>query len=174
MPVRLDVASDWKATDWLGIVTAGMLWTSVCLGMHFDESIGRLAQQIRQVAQLECCTDGVGGQEPMVQSLRESVAELKRLEVDIKGAARAGGETKWDKEEEDGRWRDRPAKLHPIIPELPPDFRLTNDIEMLTQLVLGQGQSHKRAVGFFGMGGAQTLHPHRRSLRPQFPPTVCA
>ena len=45
-------------------------------------------------------------------SIADSVAELKRLEVDIKGAARAS-KTKWS-DDGDGKWRVQPARLHAI------------------------------------------------------------
>eukprot|EP01052_Picozoa_sp_SAG31_P019855 SAG31_NODE_1466_length_8227_cov_10.254675_2_plen_1008_part_00 len=79
------------------------------------------------------------------------MAELKRLQVDIKGADLA--KRRSADNEEDSSWRDKPARLHAIVPELPEDFRLTNDITMLTQIVLATGETRKRTVGFYGMGG---------------------
>ena len=142
VPVRLEIDPDWRATDWLGIVTAGMLWTSVHLDDHFDCSVEKLVQVIMSAAQLES-TGAV--------AKVELVSELKRLDVDIKGATRVGN-TAWD-DETDESWRDQPARLNSIIPDLPDDFRLTNDIAELTRLVRAQGQNQKRAIGFFGMGG---------------------
>eukprot|EP01051_Picozoa_sp_SAG22_P012404 SAG22_NODE_1287_length_4872_cov_2.731615_3_plen_170_part_00 len=165
---------------------------AISLDSHFEAGVGQLAQQIQQATQLECtgAHDEAGGLLDLAaaaapqQSVAESVAELKRLEVDIKGAARAntgGGKSTWD-DDGDGSssWQDQPARLHSIIPEyvvqdcnsaplplrmssksfpvcvldhrLPEDFRLTNDITMLTQLVLGQGKKTKGTVGFYGMG----------------------
>ena len=63
----------------------------------------------------------------------ELVSELKRLDNDLTTAANA------HKHNVAGVDVDAPAKLHSIIPELPPDFRLSNDIKTLTKLILNKG-----------------------------------
>lgn len=153
MPIRLEIDANWRATDWLGIVTAGMLWTSVCLTDNFEGSVAKVVQQIQSVAQLDFDDSGGGSaaSADTGEEKTEMVSELHRLRTDMAAAARVGS-TQWA-DEGDAQWKDQPARLHSIIPELPNDFRLTNDIETLTQLVLGQGKTHKRAVGFYGMGG---------------------
>ena len=91
-----------------------MLWTSVSLEppAQFEQSVDKLVQTV-----LVSVPDAVAGAGPaLVQA--ELVSELERLNNDITAAGKTERVT-----DSGDAWQDEPARLHSIIPELPPDFR---------------------------------------------------
>eukprot|EP01047_Picozoa_sp_COSAG01_P093162 COSAG01_NODE_24361_length_781_cov_54.274194_1_plen_103_part_10 len=48
VPVMLE--KDWKASDWLGIITAGALWVPLFPGDTFEQGIDNLVDQIAAAA----------------------------------------------------------------------------------------------------------------------------
>jgi hypothetical protein len=85
---------EWKATGWLGIVTAGALWTPFFEQDKFDVNLRSLVQQIqRHVADPEAPTDeeGYDDDEEEAFTVLDRAKELKRLEEDLTGEVKPDG-----------------------------------------------------------------------------------
>ena len=91
VPVLLE-PEPWRATGWLGIVTAGLLWVPLSDNESFDECIEAIATQIQRAAPEQFAGAGQhvmsadGGEtedELEVVPAEEVVAELSRLQRDL-------------------------------------------------------------------------------------------
>eukprot|EP01047_Picozoa_sp_COSAG01_P016073 COSAG01_NODE_815_length_13388_cov_9.880211_4_plen_214_part_00 len=171
-----DGTTSWKASGWLGIVTAGMLWTPL-IGDEFEASIDQIVQQIRAVIPPEILedsdsdadsdadvdadtdTDGtvhpgyssVGAARPLTASM-DTKAELERLRSELMATS-----TKRVKPVgSDQHLFDAHglAAVPTQVPELPRNYRSTEAIRKLRlHLTTDESLTKVKRVGFFGMGG---------------------
>jgi hypothetical protein len=152
VPVKLE--QDWNASDWLGIITAGALWTPLYgpVGADFEQSVTSLVEQVRRVA-------GAGGAEGFSMegaattmpgaddgdefSVAEMREELERLRAESGEARRAPPTAKG---------RDGQAIIPATVPEVPEGgLMVSGAMHALVDMVVSPAS--KRLCGFFGMGG---------------------
>jgi hypothetical protein len=151
--------ADWKASGWLGIVTAGCLWTP--LSSDFERSADDIVQQIKAVVPKETMTrwESIGhGSWPtsnMGSTLQpevfsktdvqaETIAELSRLKSELDAATNRGkhvvaGTPMFDP--------DLPAEVPTPVPQLPRDFQETVAIRELRKMLTTD--SGPQRVGFW-------------------------
>eukprot|EP01045_Picozoa_sp_COSAG04_P006490 COSAG04_NODE_320_length_16877_cov_26.485401_1_plen_4766_part_00 len=140
----------WRASGWLGLLTAGSLWTRLTDESQFDDSVRQLHEQIQKVVgaadadeEAETVTD-----EPEVTP-DEAKDELERLRDDLgkNESQSAAGPVLADP--------SQPATIPAGVPNLPAKFQPTTQIAELTRLVLSTSASDlaMHRVGFWGMGG---------------------
>eukprot|EP01048_Picozoa_sp_COSAG05_P015061 COSAG05_NODE_1770_length_4114_cov_1.871113_2_plen_673_part_00 len=137
-PVKME--QEWNASDWLGIITAGSLWTPLYSDtVDFEQNIASLVQQIKCVAGVaEAAMVEGSGDEFSVGEMRE---ELERLRMD--GAQKLS---------RNAIQIDGKAVLPAVIPEVPEGGLIVSDaMHKLVDTVCSL--TSKRRCGFFGMGG---------------------
>ena len=143
----------WRPTGWLGLVVAGTLWSPISAD-DFDGGVAALVSQIKKsvptdaIAEEDDDTGHVTGDE-----LR---AELARLHADLQGGHGNGNGNGADGHEPEAATFDssKPAVLPTNVPSLPGDYRETDAVAELREiLLLEKGDANFRTrVGFFGMG----------------------
>ena len=152
LPVMME-GSGWRPSAWLGIITAGALWTRLSDESQFEDSVRQLHGQIQRVLMdqpQDDTTVETDDEEVLDVSLGEAAEELHRLRDTLQEpqAQSSAAPVLADP--------SQPASLPAGVPSLPPKFQTTQQIEELTQLVLSTcaGDLTKpRQVGFWGMGG---------------------
>jgi hypothetical protein len=146
VPVMLE--KDWKASDWLGIITAGALWVPLFPGDTFEQGIDNLVDQIAAAAgtiNMEMMTDAEATDAAEADSgdlfsLKEMRQELERLRADDAQpthhvAVADGGQ----------------CVLPAVVPELLEDcFVASDSMHTLVDTVLSPTT---RRCGFWGTGG---------------------
>ena len=147
VPVVME-GSGWRASGWLGILTAGALWTRLSDESAFDENVRQLHGQIQQVVGAAPEIEEVSDEG--TATAREVSEELERLREDLDTKAesqKAGATVLADP--------SQPATIPAGVPKLPPKFQTTEQIEELTRLVLSTDapDMSMSRVGFWGMGG---------------------
>jgi len=143
----------WKATSWLGLVTAGSLWTPLFEEENFETNVRMLHEQLLKIIGGSSCNgssdtseesgDMVGGS----TSPSEAKEELERLRESQTATQSAVLMVLADP--------TQPATMPAGVPQLPARFQPTEQIRELTRLVLSTTSTDmaKPRVGFFGMGG---------------------
>ena len=162
-------ANGYKASGWLGVVTAGLLWVPL---YDVKAGIEQLCQQIHiampgEAAATDSATaqgsdrDGVGGVDSGVEnqatslfSVEEMREELLRLRADLAAAASskatrplaavAGG----------------PCPLPAGVPELPANLRVSPEMQQLALALLSPNSTTSRC-SFVGMGVRADTFSHK-------------
>ena len=144
VPVMLSDDPKWKASGWLGIVTAGALWTPLDLA-DFENSVDRIASQVKMVAITEKEETGASEGSDAVK------AELKRLREDLEAATSRSRGVDLSKPAFDP---SQPAVVPQPVPQLPKDFRETDAIVQLRRLLTATRKNTGTVarIGFWGMG----------------------
>ncbi len=121
------------ASGWLGILTAGLLWTRLWNPTTFLEDMDSLVEQIAQSTEPELDPETLSSD----ASADEVKSELLRLREDGKVPSANGSES-------------TEALVPTLVPALPVGVLVTSEMEdLLSRLI----ESDKKRVGFCGMGG---------------------
>lgn len=132
----------WRASEWLGLVTAGSLWTQMTDPSQLEHNTRQLYDQIAKVLRSTHRDDDEDSHECGVSG-SDAKEELERLRISQEAMLTTVDASCFD--------TDAPAVLHVGVPELPPGFRRTKIIDELSQhLVHNAKPVH---CGFFGQGG---------------------
>ena len=139
--------SGWRASGYLGIITAGALWTRLSDESQFEENIRQLHGQIQKVIGAVVPED-LGVTDEGAATASEAKEELERLRDDLVSKDDAGSAAVLADP-------SQPATVPAGVPKLPPKFQSTEQIRELTRLVLSTAARDmtKSRVGFWGMGG---------------------
>jgi hypothetical protein len=143
VPVLIEAS--YKATGWLGIVTAGALWVPLFDAATVDAGLDQLVQQIRRTVPADALLGGAGpataaGDDALFTKadLRD---ELERLRTDL--------DTSVQPADQHGACR-----LPAGVPELPIGMRVSREMEELAATLLSPDPDKAR-VGFHGMVRSQ-------------------
>jgi hypothetical protein len=145
----------WKPSGWLGICTAGCLWT-LLNDNDFDACVDQVVAQIATVAIItDDASDSTldrGANKPLHVSIADSgVAELHRLRKNIGEATARGKLTDLSAPIFDPAL---PAVVPALVPTLPWNFRETDSIVELRRLLLStRVDGTVKRIGFYGRGG---------------------
>jgi hypothetical protein len=147
VPVMMQ-GGGWRASGWLGLLTAGALWTRLTDESAFDENVWQLHGQIEKVIGATAHVEEVASDEA-VASPSEAKEELDRLRDTLQqpDAKTSVATVLADP--------SQPATIPAGVPKLPAMFQSTEQIAELTRLVLSSRAADMKMsrVGFFGMGG---------------------
>lgn len=154
----------WQASGWLGLLTAGSLWTPMHDEATFESNVRVLHGQIEQLQRQSSVSAGDMGDDAdecvaPTTVLHEATEELARLRNDlvpVTAGARPGGGGGGGTAEFVTADATQPATIPAGVPKLPVRFQSSEQIRTLTDLVLSTDSSDMALsrVGFFGMGGA--------------------
>ncbi len=158
VPVMLEErhATGWKPSDWLGVITAGLLWTPLYADSDFDQSIKGLVSQVQANIEPTVTAEGTlsPGDEDLKEeeeeeqeesrddlfSLDEMREELERLRADSRKSAAhlqmAPGEQ---------------CTLPAIVPEMRDGLVVSDSMHKLVDTVMSVTSKHR--CGFWGSGG---------------------
>jgi hypothetical protein len=158
VPVMLQ--PNWRASDWLGILTAGALWVPLHDEASIEKDIDVLYGQLLKLAPE--VSFSASSDEAFQESftLSEMRAELDNLRKEIHSTQNSDGTPEGDKV----------ATLPAEVPTLPVTFRFTADMYSLKRLLMSKASSDgntqdqtmsvtsqpsdsSHRVGAFGMGG---------------------
>lgn len=138
----------WKASGWLGLLTAGALWTPLYDDTLFEQNMNVLHQQLLKIIGL-----GASEADNFIDSTPASLAEeaqeeLSRLRDEVLVSDPLTSAVVMADPSE-------PATIPAGVPKLPARFRSTEQISELTRLVLSPSSEDMSLsrIGFFGMGG---------------------
>jgi hypothetical protein len=131
VPVMME--SGWKPSDWLGVITAGALWTPF-EDDNLAQNINNLVGQIQSV---------VGVRTEILESVNEMREELERLRDDDKKPVTLSLSD-----------NDECALPH-VIPEASSALVVSDSMHTLVQSVVSP--QSKRHCGFWGSGGSEYL-----------------
>eukprot|EP01045_Picozoa_sp_COSAG04_P004647 COSAG04_NODE_205_length_20393_cov_45.275796_13_plen_2486_part_00 len=147
IPVMME-GGGWRASGWLGLLTAGSLWTRMTDESQLEENVGQLHGQIQKVMGHHGEDDLDVGLEDIDVGPSEAKEELDRLRDDLVSRSDAANTAVLADP-------SQPATIPAGVPKLPPKFQATEQIETLTRLVLSTRASDMSMsrVGFWGMGG---------------------
>jgi hypothetical protein len=140
IPVIME--ESWKAGGWLGICTAGLLWTPLYDDTMFANHIGSVCDRVSKYFR----PGGAVAAASPVKAEREVKAvreDLDRLKENLRDE---------DTDQDNGSAETGLATLPAEVPLLPVAFRRNPEMVELKAKVLDP-QSGSR-IGFFGMGGA--------------------
>lgn len=148
IPVMME-GGGWRASGWLGLVTAGALWTSLHDPSSFDDNVRALHAQIERIMQSDTANDAVESVDVGSPLPHEATEELRRLRDDLTLTSETHGTTDASIIVSDST---QPTSLPAGIPQLPPNFRTTNQVEELLQIVLSTSADSlaKPRIGFHG------------------------
>ena len=141
MPVMM--APEYRASGWLGLLTAGSLWTPMHDKATLEQSVDGLVRQIKLAVapDSEEMIEVEHEEERLDFSVKDLRDELDRLKseqqpaVSNMTALKAAGQ---------------PAKVPAVVPRLPDGCLVSSSMEeLLEQLTTGTSSR----VGFLGMGG---------------------
>eukprot|EP01052_Picozoa_sp_SAG31_P023688 SAG31_NODE_1969_length_6771_cov_17.211331_7_plen_1242_part_01 len=150
VPVMMEAPDEsgrvWKAGGWLGIVTAGMLYTPLHDPTTFDENIQNLLRQVTiavtSQAEMEANdTSSAGGEARAEFSIDDAREELERLRVEEIPA------TATEADPADGR-----CSVPPQVAVLPAGLRVSTEMSQLRRSLLTP-VTKKTKLSFCGMGG---------------------
>jgi hypothetical protein len=131
----------WQASGWLGVLTAGSLWTPLYDAASFADNIPHLLRQIELAVNPDHMAAAEGG-----FSVSDTREELERLRKDEQPAMAMRGEGGGGFAQRSGGMCVLPAQ----VPGLPDGLRI---IPEMRQLLSSLMTSDKGRVGFCGMGG---------------------
>ena len=158
VPVMMVPAATWKASGWLGIITAGTLWTQMTDDLK--DSVDKLVLQIQRTLEnrkLTSESDTDDGDtdhsstddDELEFSVDEMRAELERLMADLRnnrpgarGSAFIAGDLS-----------NGMCVVPAGTPLLPSGLRVTVEMEGLLKALLATHGTDTTQVGFCGMGG---------------------
>ena len=153
--VMMETNPGWKPTHWLGLLTAGSLWTS----LDDDDLVGTVDNIIQQIKKAvpQSGDDRVAStlveelEEPKsVQKTQEMKDELTRLQADLEAAvSRSKPPSRASLEGKPIFEAGGLAVVPGLVPELPSDFRETDSIREIKRL-LTVNDATVRRVGFWG------------------------
>ena len=134
VPVMME-ATGWEASEWLGLVTAGLLWTPLGNGDEFAANTSQLVKHIQDAVGVEMEVE-VELEEETVDDTRQ---ELERLRDDDKkpviGLPSDGDE----------------CALSHVIPEASSALVVSDSMHLLVDAVVSADT--RRRCGFWGTGG---------------------
>jgi hypothetical protein len=138
----------WQASGWLGLLTAGSLWTTLFDDASFESDVRMLHGQIEQMLGQSLPDDDFDEISLDRPTSSEATEELVRLRDDLTATPHRAVEFAMADASE-------PANIPAGVPKLPARFQPTDKIRELTRLVLSTSDSDMAMsrVGFFGMGG---------------------
>ena len=156
------VQKNWRASDWLGIITAGALWTPISFDLKdsgdFGASVGKLVAQIQKTlvppartgtaaAQMLASSDSeLSSDEHDIDfSVAEMRDELERLKSEIEGIATKGGGG--------AAAVSALCTVPAAVPQLPVGIQISAEMTALLRSVLSSDSSDAQQIGFNGMGG---------------------
>eukprot|EP01048_Picozoa_sp_COSAG05_P015614 COSAG05_NODE_1900_length_3858_cov_2.298218_1_plen_899_part_10 len=152
VPVLME-GGGWKATSYLGLLTAGALWTPLYDEATFENNVQMLhGQLVKVIGRHAVELEGEVGLDLAV-TVSEAHEELERLREEVAAAGtQAHGTVPTAAMMSDP---SQPATIPAGVPKLPARFQPTEQILELTRLVLSTApiEMAKPRVGFFGMGG---------------------
>eukprot|EP01051_Picozoa_sp_SAG22_P015319 SAG22_NODE_1982_length_3207_cov_2.771557_3_plen_430_part_00 len=139
----------WKAGSWLGIITAGMLYTPLHDPETFDENIQNLLHQITLAVSSQADLDAADGldyeeaaETGAAFSIDDAREELERLRADETSVTAAAAEVS----------ADGVCLLPPQVSVLPEGLRVSTGMKELRQSLLTPVVK-KTKLSFCGMGG---------------------
>ena len=141
----------WRASGWLGLLTAGALWTRLHDDSTFDDNVQAVHGQIQQMLDSGIVVDEAAESvDDESLSPNEATEELARLRDDLTLTSQTQSEMGAPASVSDP---SHPATLSAGVPKLPPRFRATEQIQELIRLVLSTSAHDlaKSRVGFYGM-----------------------
>eukprot|EP01047_Picozoa_sp_COSAG01_P057792 COSAG01_NODE_6725_length_3527_cov_1.558051_2_plen_237_part_00 len=156
----------WKATGWLGLLTAGILWTRLTNSSTFEADVRSLHGQIQKAigAVAEHREDVIEEVCDGATSPSEAKEELFRLRDTLEEPSRQATVLQ-------GVMADpsQPATIPAGVPKLPARFQETQQIKELTRLVLSTSREDMAMprVGFFGMGVRTRKRPAQLITQPR-------
>jgi hypothetical protein len=121
----------YTAGSWLGILTAGLLWTPLFDPVTFDENIEQLVRQINKSVVLEDAVDDNAFSADDVKEELQRLRHASESDTDTTASAATG------------------AKLPALVPNLPVGMRVTSEMKQ----ILSRLSSSSVRVAFCGMGG---------------------
>ena len=139
IPVMM-AGGGWRPSGWLGLITAGALWTRLSSESEFEASVRQLHGQIQQalgaavLEELEVTAESAA-------SPSEAKEELERLRDDLAPLSDAASAPALADPSE-------PATIPAGVPKLPAKFQTTEQIQELTRLVLSTSASDMRRTVF--------------------------
>jgi hypothetical protein len=139
IPVMM-AGGGWRPSGWLGLITAGALWTRLSSESEFEASVRQLHGQIQQalgaavLEELEVTAESAA-------SPSEAKEELERLRDDLAPLSDAASAPALADPSE-------PATIPAGVPKLPAKFQTTEQIQQLTRLVLSTSASDMRRTVF--------------------------
>eukprot|EP01052_Picozoa_sp_SAG31_P021579 SAG31_NODE_1675_length_7552_cov_69.287228_9_plen_244_part_00 len=149
VPAMMDDPERWQATGWLGVITAGLLWTPFFYEADFALNIEALILQIKKVApdftfeneHDTSATAVVDTSNDDLFSFDELRAELQRLRADAAPANRRKSQ-----QDIDGK-----CTLPAAVPVLPTGIRVSSTMRSLVDRVLSIATNSR--LGLHGIGG---------------------
>jgi hypothetical protein len=147
VPVLVE-GDGWKPSAWLGLITAGALWTPLRDESKLEGTIHGLVEQIKGAVpgSGDAASDDESEEELDVDGGAETRAELERLRKQIESR-----DIKPTINEAAPLDTNAPAVVSAGVPELPPDYGSTAEVRKLKQNLLHSTTQPK--IGFWGMGG---------------------
>jgi hypothetical protein len=151
VPVLME-GGGWRASGWLGLLTAGSLWVPLYEDASFAENVRQLHGQIVKVVGAGLAEELEELSEDAVASPSEAKEELARLREDLDSKAEAVTPGAGKPGLADP---SQPAIIPAGVPKLPAKFQSTDPIRELIRLVLSTEASDVAMprVGWWGMGG---------------------
>ena len=139
--------SEWRPSGWLGLITAGSLWTRLSDESEFEDNVRQLHGQLQGVIGASP-TPALDMADEGIATASEAKEELERLREDLVSKDNTSNAAVLADP-------SQPATIPAGVPKLPPKFQTTEQIEELTRLVLSASASDMAMsrVGFWGMGG---------------------
>ena len=148
VPVMME-GGGWKASGWLGLLTAGSLWVPLHEEADFETNVRQLHGQLMKTTAAFDLEDPEEDDLAMASaSSSEAVEELERLrEAQVVSSQSTAAAVLADP--------TQPATMPAGVPKLPGRFQSTEQIRELTRLVLSTTEEDlsMSRVGFWGMGG---------------------
>ena len=162
VPVMMVPADTWKASGWLGIITAGTLWTQITEDLK--DSVDKLVLQIQRTLENRKLTgesdtddgdtDHSSTEDDELEfSVDEMRAELERLMADLRNNRPGARETS----KIEGDVSKGMCVVPAGTPILPSGLRVTTDMEGLLKALLATRGTDTSQVGFCGMGGMKAF-----------------
>ena len=152
IPVIME-GGGWTASGWLGLLTAGALWTPLFDESNFESNIRKLHGQIELVLRQTSADDfDEIGSDCVAATFDEATEELGRLRENLTKTPQSFAKII-------AADASDLAIIPAGVPKLPVQFQSTEKIQELTRLVLSTSAADMSMprVGFFGMGGTLIL-----------------
>ena len=154
VPIMCENPDQWSASGWLGVITAGALWTPMWSDEHLtQEHVKTILSQINH-ASGATHEDGSASDEDADKDAANTGAE----EVFTMGDMREELErlrseaTRRDPVRTDDTFlRDGPCALPAAVPDVPPGMRVTDQMNVLVDTTISE--QSKLRVAFWGTGG---------------------
>ena len=142
VPVMMEprkTGQPWHAGGWLGIITAGKLWTPMYDEASFEENLPNVIRQIKVALRLAADDEDEFGlaAELDVVDVVDARNELERLRDEASPALNTD--------------LSGPCKLPAHVMDLPSGLQVYDEMQQLLSLVTSA--SSKQRIGFTGMGG---------------------